>query len=114
MPVEWIAVPVGLLAGGIALLGLYLLARKKALKSGERPGVVFLRCIAFLGLVHGLGLALFTPCVLGGASLLFGPIPVEDRDWMIAFTLAGLVFVFFSGLALRWTGWFPQAARRGS
>jgi len=102
-----ISISAGVLGGAVALGGLYLLARTAALKSGERPAICFVRSLAFLALVHGLGLVLVSACVLVAVPTRVAPLPVEDHDWMFRFILAGVVSVVSAGLVLRWTGWFP-------
>jgi hypothetical protein len=113
MIAEWMAIPAGVLGGALFLVGLWLLARRRALKSAERAGVVFLRSVSFLALVHGVGLVLVTACVLFSVPLFFGPIAAEDREWMVRFIVAGVVLVIVAGAALRRTGWFPRARRAG-
>jgi hypothetical protein len=110
---NWMAIPAGVLGGALFLVGLWLLARKRALKFAERAGVVFLRSVAFLAFVHGVGLVLVTACVLFSGCLFFGTIAAEDRAWMIWFIIAGVVLVILAGATLRWTGWFPRARRAG-
>ena len=102
-----ISISAGVLGGAVALGGLCLLARTAALKSGERPAICFVRSLAFLALVHGLGLVLVSACVLVAVPTRVAPLPVEDHDWMFRFILAGVVSVVSAGLVLRWTGWFP-------
>lgn len=113
MIADWIAIPAGVLGGALFLVGLLLLARKRALKSAERAGLVFLRSLAFLAFVHGVGLVFVTACVLVSVPLFFGPIAAEDREWMFRFIVAGVVLVIVAGAALHWTGWFPRARRAG-
>jgi hypothetical protein len=113
MIAEWMAIPAGILGGMLFLLGLWLLARKRAVKSAERASVVFLRSVAFLALVHGVGLVLVTACVLFSGCLFFGPIAAEDREWMIWFIIAGVVLVIVAGTALRRTGWYARTGRAG-
>jgi hypothetical protein len=112
MGVEWVAAPAGLLGGGVFLLALYQLSRRKALRSGEHPARIFVRCLAFLALVHGLGLAA-TAVLLVGAPVFVGPLPVEVREWMVRFALAGFACIVPGAVVLRQTGWFPRAARPG-
>jgi hypothetical protein len=112
MGVEWVAVPAGLLGGTMFLLALYQLACRKALRSGERPTRTFVRCLAFLALVHGLGLV-STAVLLVCVPVFFGPLPAEERAWMTRFTLTGFAFVVPGAIILRRTGWFPRAKRTG-
>jgi hypothetical protein len=107
-----IAISVGVFGGVVALVGLYLLARTAALKSGERPAVCFVRVLAFLALVHGLGLVLVSACVLVAVPALVAPLPPDDHRWIVRFMVAGVVFVLSAGVVLRWTGWFPTRLKQ--
>ena len=106
MNTEWIAITAGIVGGATFLMGMYLAAIRKAAQSCERPFVIFLRCLFFLSLVHGIGLVVVTGIVLLCTPIFFGPIPVADREWMVSFILVGLVFVVSVVIALRFTGWF--------
>jgi hypothetical protein len=109
MFIEWLAVPIGVICGAVVLFCVYILARRKAEKTGERPLIVFIRVLAVFMLFHGLGLALVTPCVWLGASTVFGLMPAEESGWMAYFTVVGVVIVLISGGVLCWTGLWPRA-----
>jgi hypothetical protein len=111
MIIEWVAAPIGLLCGALVLYCVYLLAVRKAQKTGERPLVVFFRVLAVFMLLHGLGLAFITPGVWFAASTFIGPLPAEDAGMMAYFTVVGFVVVIVSVGVLCWTGLFPRVDR---
>src|SRR5262245_32130789 len=82
MAVEWVAVTAGIVCGAVALGGLYVLAGRKAVKTGERAPLIFVWGLSLLSLMHGLGLCLVTSALWAGASLLVGPIPEPERQFM--------------------------------
>ena len=106
------AISAGVFGGAIALVGLYMLARAAAFKSGERPSICFVRGLAFVALLHGLGLVLVSACLLVVVPALVAPLPAEDHDWMVRFMLAGVAFIVSAGIVLRWTGWFPTRLKQ--
>jgi drug/metabolite transporter (DMT)-like permease len=110
MNVEWVAIVAGVIGGALALLGLYLLAAKKAAKTGERAFTTFVWGLSLLSLMHGIGLCIVTAVVWAGASSLDGPIPETDCRFMGLMILAGIVFVFLGGMGL-WTRRPPAADR---
>jgi hypothetical protein len=101
MTLEWIATAAGLVAGAVALAGLYVLAKRKATKTGERAGVVFVWALSFLALVHGLGLCLVTAAVWGAVALFVDPLPESERQLMGRMILAGLGSVCIGALGLQ-------------
>src|SRR5262249_21306814 len=111
MDLEWIAIAAGIVGGALFFLGLYLLAIRKAAKSGERAFVIFMRGVLFLALMHGLGLVVVTGAVLFCVPLLLGQIPEADCDFMEWMILAGLVLVCIGGVGLRFTWWTAKAER---
>src|SRR5438552_521872 len=114
MNLEWIAILAGMFGGALFLLGLYLLAVKKAAQLRERALVIYARCLLFLALLHGLGLVLVTGSVLLCVPMFFGQIPATDRDGMEWLLCAGVVFVFLGGVGLLFTRRFGEAARATS
>jgi hypothetical protein len=101
MNVEQLAIAAGILGGAIALVGLYLLASKKAAKTGEQAIIVFVWSLSLLSLLHGLALCLITAVVWLGASLLVGTGLEIDYRFMGMMILAGVVFLFIGGIGLQ-------------
>jgi hypothetical protein len=111
MTLETVLVSIGWLGGAGLLVCLYLHAARKARKTGERPVVLFLRCLAVFSLFHGAGLSLVTAVVLFATPALVAQLPATDHAWMLWMVGAGCVFLAAGGLVLCWTGWFPAARR---
>jgi hypothetical protein len=112
MDVVWLCVAAGIVGGAAALAGLYLLAARKAARSGERALTVFLRVLFAFSLLHGLSLVLVAGVMWLVAPLFLGPIPAADRDAMEhMFIPAGLACVLVGGVGLRFT-WRSAAAKR--
>jgi hypothetical protein len=101
MSAEWFAIAAGILGGAMALRGLYVLASRKAAKTGERASLVFLWALSFLFLVHGLGLCVITALVWSGAALFGVPLPEPERLLMKRMMLSGIVSVVFAAIGLQ-------------
>jgi hypothetical protein len=101
MGVEWLGIAAGVLAGAAGLRGLYVLARRKAAKTGERASLVFVWSLSLLFLAPGLGLCLFPALVWGGAALFAVPIPESERLLWSRMMLAGMASVVFGAIGVQ-------------